>query len=80
VIEVWDQGVGIAPDQLRNVFLEFYKVEGTEGNAEGFGLGLAIVARLAHALKIRVNVRSHPGRGTVFRLVVGHAQRLNRSR
>lgn len=69
-VEVWDQGSGIAPGELRKIFLEFYKVEGAASNAEGFGLGLSIVARLAHALNTRIRVRSHPGSGSVFRLVI----------
>jgi signal transduction histidine kinase len=71
-VEVWDQGPGIASDELSKVFLEFYKIEGPSKSAEGFGLGLSIVARLAHALDVHVNVRSRLGSGTVFRLVVDH--------
>jgi signal transduction histidine kinase len=71
LVEVWDQGVGIAPAELRKVFLEFYKVAGAGENAEGFGLGLSIVARLAHVLDTRLSVRSRPGRGTVFRMCIG---------
>lgn len=71
LVEVWDQGVGIAPAELRKIFLEFYKVSGAGENAEGFGLGLSIVARLAHVLDTRLSVRSRPGRGTVFRMNIG---------
>jgi signal transduction histidine kinase len=71
LVEVWDQGVGIAPAELRKVFLEFYKVAGAGENAEGFGLGLSIVARLAHVLDTRLSVRSRPGKGTVFRMSIG---------
>lgn len=71
LVEVWDQGVGIAPAELRKVFLEFYKVAGAAEHAEGFGLGLSIVARLAHVLDTRLSVRSRPGRGTVFRMCIG---------
>ena len=71
LVEVWDQGVGIAPAELRKIFLEFYKVAGSGENADGFGLGLSIVARLAHVLDTRLSVRSRPGRGTVFRMNIG---------
>lgn len=74
LVEVWDQGVGIAPTELRKIFLEFYKVSGDGENAEGFGLGLSIVARLAHVLDTRLSVRSRPGRGTVFRMNIGASQ------
>lgn len=76
LIEVWDQGVGIAPAELRKIFLEFYKVAGSGENADGFGLGLSIVARLAHVLDTRLSVRSRPGRGTVFRMNIGASQSI----
>ena len=76
LVEVWDQGVGIAPAELRKIFLEFYKVSGAGENAEGFGLGLSIVARLAHVLDTRLSVRSRPGRGTVFRMSIGASKSL----
>jgi len=72
VVEVWDQGIGIAPEELDKIFLDFYKVDAA-GAGEGFGLGLSIVARLAHALDARLRVQSRFGRGTVFRLVMGQA-------
>jgi len=65
-IEVWDTGIGIAPEYLHDVFLEFYKVPDHAGTSDGFGLGLSIVARLSHALGHAITVRSRPGRGSVF--------------
>jgi signal transduction histidine kinase len=70
-VEVWDQGVGMAPHELRKVFQEFYKIPDAPENTEGFGLGLSIVARLAHVLDTRLSVRSRPGKGTVFRMDIG---------
>lgn len=67
-VEVWDTGIGIAREHLRDVFLEFYKVADHAGTSDGFGLGLAIVARLSHALGHPVSVRSTPGKGSVFRV------------
>jgi signal transduction histidine kinase len=66
-IEVWDTGIGIAPDQLDRIFEEFYQV----GNAardrnRGIGLGLAIVRRTASILGEQVTVRSRLGRGSCF--------------
>jgi len=65
-IEVWDTGIGIAPEHLRDVFLEFYKVPDHAGTSDGFGLGLSIVARLSHALGHAVTVQSRRHRGSVF--------------
>ena len=69
-IEVWDTGIGIAPENLRDVFLEFYKVADHAGTSDGFGLGLAIVARLSHVLGHPVSVRSRLGSGSVFRVAL----------
>lgn len=75
-IEVWDTGIGIAREHLRDVFLEFYKVADHAGTSDGFGLGLAIVARLSHALGHPVSVRSRLGRGSVFRVALHDADEL----
>jgi signal transduction histidine kinase len=69
-IEVWDTGLGIAPEHQRDIFREFYKVPLHEGTQDGFGLGLYIVSRLAHMLGHPVELKSEPGRGTMFRLVL----------
>ncbi len=63
--EVWDTGVGISAEEQQRIFSDFYKVQ-TAGTQEGFGLGLAIVSRLADRLGCSVTVRSRLGRGTVF--------------
>jgi signal transduction histidine kinase len=70
-IEVWDTGVGIPADQLRNVFQEFYQVENHErDSSHGLGLGLAIVERTAGVLGHSIAVRSRAGRGSVFSVAV----------
>ncbi|MDB5732188.1 MAG: histidine kinase [Variovorax sp.] len=69
-IEVWDTGIGIAAENLGDVFMEFYKVTDHAGTSDGFGLGLAIVARLSQALDHPVQVSSRPGRGSVFRVTL----------
>jgi CheY-like chemotaxis protein len=70
-IEVWDTGVGISADQLPKIFNEFYQVanEGRD-RSKGLGMGLAIVKRLVLLLGYELEVRSRPGKGTVFRLLM----------
>ena len=68
-LEVWDTGIGVAENQLGHIFAEFYKVQ-SAGTQEGFGLGLAIVKRLTEALGYELQVRSHEGRGTLFRITL----------
>jgi len=68
-LEVWDTGIGIAPDRQRAVFEEFVQLGNPERDLQkGTGLGLAIVKRLAALLGHPLTMRSHPGRGTRFRL------------
>ena len=68
-IEVWDSGIGISQDQLPHIFQEYY--QGAHGAERGgFGLGLAIVRRIGKILDHRIDVRSTPGRGTVFSIEV----------
>ncbi len=66
-VEVRDSGLGIAADDQQVIFQEFVQL----GNAErardkGLGLGLAIVRRLVDLLGHRLELRSAPGRGSVF--------------
>jgi len=68
-VEVWDTGVGIRAADLPRVFDEFYQVGRSErARAQGLGIGLAIVKRLAMLLGHQLTVSSRPGRGTMFRI------------
>ena len=70
-LEVWDTGVGIAPEMLELIFEEFYQIDNPERDrTRGLGMGLAIVRRLCNLLSHPLQVRSRPGRGTLFRVVV----------
>lgn len=65
--EVWDTGIGIAPDQLDKVFKEYYQIDNQERDrSKGLGLGLSIVRALADLLGTKVEVSSQPGRGSNF--------------
>ena len=69
-VEVWDTGPGIAPDQQRLVFEEFRRLQ---RGGQGLGLGLAIADRLARLLGAPLSLRSRPGRGSVFAIVLPRA-------
>ncbi len=71
VVDVVDTGVGIADAHRERIFEEFYQVRGAAApRGRGMGLGLAIVRRFADLLGHAVEVRSHPGRGSRFRVVL----------
>jgi two-component system, sensor histidine kinase len=74
LVQVWDTGVGISPDEQPRIFDEFYQVHGRmplpAQQAKGLGLGLAIVQRLARLMGASLSLRSEPGRGSVFALTL----------
>ena len=76
-LQVWDSGRGIAADQLESIFLEFNQLHvDRAAERKGVGLGLAIVERIARILGYPVQVRSQPGRGSMFSILVPLAEHL----
>ncbi|MCW8862703.1 MAG: HAMP domain-containing histidine kinase, partial [Rhodospirillales bacterium] len=74
-IEIWDTGIGIPPEQRERIFEDFYQLDNpSRDRRKGLGLGLAIVSRLANLLGTPVNVRSIPGKGSVFSVDIPSAQ------
>jgi len=70
-IEVWDCGPGIAENKLQVIFEEFKRLDSHRTRAEkGLGLGLAITDGLCRVLGHPLQVRSWPGRGSVFSVSV----------
>ena len=70
-IEVWDTGIGIPEEELPAIFEEFHQLDNpARERSKGLGLGLTIVERLADLLGHAVDVRSIPGKGSVFAVEV----------
>lgn len=66
-VEVWDTGIGIPADKTSEIFEEFRQLGNPERNrAKGSGIGLTIAAKTADLLGLHLQVRSRPGRGSVF--------------
>jgi len=70
-IEVWDTGIGVPEEQLQAIFEEFHQLDNpARERSKGLGLGLTIVERLANLLGLAVDVRSRPGKGSMFAVEV----------
>jgi len=74
-IAVSDTGVGIADNQLPELFREFRQLETGDGKRyAGTGIGLALSRRLARALGGEIEVTSKAGVGSTFTVVVPRAR------
>jgi len=62
-VSVTDTGGGIPPEQINRIFEPFYTTK-----KMGTGLGLMIVQRIVRAHGGRIELESHVGRGTTFRI------------
>ena len=73
-VEVWDTGPGIPADMREQIFQEYYQLGNAERDrAKGLGLGLAIVRRLTTLLDCPLTLRSAPGHGSCFAILVPRA-------
>jgi signal transduction histidine kinase len=75
-IAVEDTGPGIAEAEIGQIFDEFYRCAGARGSADGLGLGLAVVRRMAALLGVTIKVGSQPGRGSVFSVEIPRASHI----
>jgi len=66
VVEVRDEGIGIAPEQQDHIFESFYQVPLEAQKARGTGLGLAAVKAIVEAHGGTTRVSSEPGHGSSF--------------
>jgi signal transduction histidine kinase len=66
VIEVEDQGPGIAPEHTSQMFQRFYRVPNTQRTVRGTGLGLYICRKIVENHGGQIGIDSQPGRGARF--------------
>jgi two-component system phosphate regulon sensor histidine kinase PhoR len=76
LVEVTDDGIGIAEKHLSRVFERFYRTDASRSRKiGGSGLGLAIVKHIIEAHKQTINVRSTEGIGTTFAFTLAKAKK-----
>lgn len=69
VIEVRDQGIGIAGDERERIFEQFFRGGAPENDSiPGTGLGLTVVRHIVDAHGGFITLESEPGKGSTFRL------------
>jgi signal transduction histidine kinase/transcriptional regulator with GAF, ATPase, and Fis domain len=74
-IEVRDHGVGIAADEIGQVFAPFYRSAHSSGRHNGMGLGLHITSEIVHRHRGTIRVVSEPGVGSTFFVELPRARR-----
>jgi len=76
-LEVADTGVGIRPEDLGRLFVEFQQLDASASKAHaGTGLGLALTKRIVEAQEGTVGVSSEVGQGSVFHAVLPRLARV----
>mgnify|MGYP005988931591 CR=1 FL=1 len=74
-IEVWDNGNGIANDEITEIFKEFKRLKSSRTSyRNGLGLGLAIVDKISKVLEHPISVKSEFGKGSMFSVTVPMGQ------
>ena len=68
-IDVWDDGIGIAKENLPRLFERFYKVDSSRKDG-GTGLGLSIAKKIMDQLEEQIEVDSEEGKWTCFRFTL----------
>lgn len=74
LIEVKDDGIGVAETDLSRLFERFYRVDKSRSRNEGgTGLGLAIVKHIVESHSQQINVQSTIDEGTTFSFTLDKA-------
>ena len=70
VLEVADDGMSVAPEDLDKVWQRFWQADSAHSEGVSSGLGLAMVQEIAELHGGKAAVRSEPGKGSVFTVTI----------
>lgn len=70
VITVWDEGIGIDEHDFARIFQPFEQLDAALKESQGTGLGLAITMRLVKLHGGSIRVKSSPGKGSRFTIIL----------
>ncbi len=77
VLTVWDTGQGIGKEELGKIFDRFYRADqarNSSGNNQSYGLGLSIARIIVSGHGGKIRVRSTPGCGSEFSILLKREQ------
>lgn len=66
ICSVQDTGIGISEEQLDNIFKPYYQLSHQKRNLQGIGMGLNIIKQITNEINASIQVKSTPGKGSVF--------------
>lgn len=71
MLEIEDKGIGISKEHIAKIFDKLYRVPtGNVHNIKGFGLGLSYVKAIVELQGWNIQVKSKPGEGSIFTLII----------
>jgi two-component system phosphate regulon sensor histidine kinase PhoR len=65
-----DQGIGIEPNELNNIFKKFYRIQSRYNQQGSVGLGLAFCKELVNFMNGKITVKSRIGKGSKFEVIL----------
>ncbi len=71
IVSIADTGIGIPPDEIKNVFVPFYRSKNATSYT-GSGIGLSICQRIVKVLNGKISVQSEIGAGSTFTVEIPH--------